>query len=194
MSRSLTHALGIALAVTIGATTLAFAAPQEVVATQPADSALRDRIEYRLGTSRLVAAYDLTVKVDAGTAVLGGTVATSAQQAEAARLAKVDGIATVQNDITVDKSIDKTLADRAKSGMSKTGEAITDGWITTKVNWFFVGEDLLKGSHIDVDTAKNVVTVKGTVTSAAGRTRAVALAKQTSGVRRVVDQLKVVKS
>ena len=48
--------------------------------------------------------------------------------------------------------MDKTLGERIKGGFSKTGEKISDGWITTKLNWFFVGEDLLKGSRIDVDT------------------------------------------
>ena len=61
------------------------------------------------------------------------------------------------------------------------------------MKWFFVGEDLLKGSDINVDTNNHVVTLKGTVTSNAGRDRAIALAKRTSGVQRVVDQLTVVK-
>jgi osmotically-inducible protein OsmY len=160
---------------------------------KPSDDALKDRIEYRLETNPIVDQYDLKVKVDAGSAWLTGTVATAAQKAEAARLAKIDGISNVQNDVVVDKNVDRSLADRAKAGMTKTGEAITDGWITTKVKWFFVGEDLLKGRDITVDTTNRVVTLKGTVTSPAGRNRAVALAKRTSGVQRVVDELTIVK-
>ena len=163
------------------------------MAQKPSDSVLKDRIEYRLETSPIVDTYDLKVKVDAGSVWLTGTVATAAQKAEAALLAKIDGVGNVQNDVVVDKDVDRSLADRAKAGMTKTGEAITDGWITTKVKWFFVGEDLLKGSDINVDTNNHVVTLKGTVTSNAGRDRAIALAKRTSGVQRVVDQLTVVK-
>ena len=157
----------------------------------PSDSTLKDRIEYRLETSPVVDMYDLKVKVDASSVWLTGTVATAPQTAEAGRLAKIDGVAKVENDIAIDKNVDRTLTERTKAGMTKTGEVITDAWITTKVKWFFVGEDLLKGSDINVDTDKHVVTLKGSVTSGAGRERAVALAKRTGGVQRVVDQLTI---
>jgi osmotically-inducible protein OsmY len=97
----------------------------------------------------------------------------------------------VQNDIKVDPTEDKSVADRMKSGLSKTGEKITDAWITTKVHWFFMGEDTLKGSDINVDTKDNVVTLKGTVKSAAGKARAVQLAKHADGVKQVVDHLTI---
>jgi hyperosmotically inducible periplasmic protein len=193
MSRSISRTLTLGLIVTLGSASLAFAALLAPLPQKPSDEALKDRIEYRLETNPIVDKYDLKVKVDAGSAWLTGTVATAAQKAEAARQAKIDGISNVQNDVVVDKNVDRSLADRAKAGMTKTGEAITDGWITTKVKWFFVGEDLLKGRDITVDTTNRVVTLKGTVTSPAGRNRAVALAKRTSGVQRVVDELTIVK-
>ena len=124
-------------------------------------------------------------------ATLRGDVATAAQKADAARLAKVTGVSKVENNITVNKDADKTLADRTKKGLNKTGEAITDAWITTKVKWFFLGEDALKGSDINVDTKDHVVTLKGTVKGAAGKTRAASLAKQTDGVKSVVNQLTI---
>jgi hyperosmotically inducible protein len=97
----------------------------------------------------------------------------------------------VENDIKVDAAADQTVADRVKKGLSKTGEAISDTWITTKVKWFLMGDDLLKGSNISVETDKNVVTLKGTVKTSAGRTRAKELAMQTEGVHRVIDQLTI---
>jgi len=190
-SVSLSRTLGLALVVAVGSASLAFASSQAPMPQTPSDSTLKDRIEYRLETSPVVDMYDLKVKVDASSVWLTGTVATAPQKAEAGRLARVDGVSTVENDIAIDKNVDETLAERTKAGLSKTGEAITDGWITTKVKWFFVGEDLLKGSDINVDTDKNVVTLKGTVTSGAGRDRAVALAKRTGGVHRVVNQLTI---
>jgi osmotically-inducible protein OsmY len=188
-SISLSRTLGLVLVV--GSASLALASSQAPVPQVPSDDTLKDRIEYRLETSPVTDPYDLKVKVDAASVRLTGTVATAPQKTEAGRLAKVDGISAVENDITVDKDVDRTLADRTKAGMTKTGEVITDGWITTKVHWFFVGEDLLKGSDISVDTDKHVVTLKGTVTSGAGRDRAVALAKRTGGVHRVVNQLTI---
>ena len=155
------------------------------------DDAIKDRIEHRLATDAGVKKYDISVKVNNGAVTLEGAVATDAQKAEATRLAKVAGVMKVDNDLKVDKDVDRTLGERAKSGLNKTGEAITDTWITAKVKWFFVGEDALKDSDISIDTSNRVVTLKGTVPLAAGKARAVQLAKETDGVSRVDDQLVV---
>jgi osmotically-inducible protein OsmY len=155
------------------------------------DDTLKDRVNYKLETNDLVRKYDIHVKVDNQVVTLTGDVATAAQKAEAGRLAKVSGVTRVQNDIKIDPDEDKTVTDRLKSGMTKTGEKITDAWITTKVKWFFLGEDALKGSDINVDTKDHVVTLKGTVKSSAGRARAVQLANHADGVTKVVDQLTI---
>jgi len=55
----------------------------------------------------------------------------------------------------------------------------------------FVGEDLLKDSDISVKTSKHVVTLNGTVTGRAGRSKATSIARQTEGVRRVVNRLTI---
>jgi len=69
--------------------------------------------------------------------------------------------------------------------------AITDSWITMKVHSQFIPEDVLEGSDIDVDTNAGVVVLKGTVPTAAAKTRAVAIAKATDGVKSVTDQLRI---
>ena len=154
-----------------------------------ADETLKDRIDFGLETSPMLKKYNLKVKVAGGQAIISGDVATAAQKTEAERLAKVAGATVVQNTIEIDPDEDKSVTDRLKAGLNKAGEKINDGWITSKVKWFYVGDDLLKGSDIDVDTKDSVVTLKGTVKSAAARTRAVALASETEGVKRVIDQL-----
>lgn len=85
----------------------------------------------------------------------------------------------------------KVVADKTEDGLSKTGEVMTDGWITTRINQRFVGEKLLKDSDINVDTSKHVVTLKGTVTGREGRARAATVARRTEGVHRVINQLTV---
>jgi osmotically-inducible protein OsmY len=85
----------------------------------------------------------------------------------------------------------KAAVDTTKDGLSKTGEVRTDGWITTRVHERFVGEDLLKESHISVDSRQHVVTLKGTVMGRAARTKAAEIAKTTEGVHRVVNQLTI---
>jgi osmotically-inducible protein OsmY len=85
----------------------------------------------------------------------------------------------------------KVVGTKTKDGLSKTGEVMTDGWITTRVKSRFVGQSLLKNSDIDVDTDQHVVTLKGTVTNAAGRSRAGVIAKGTEGVHRVINRLTI---
>lgn len=99
-----------------------------------------------------------------------------------------EGAGTVANKTKEGAAV---VADKTKEGVSKTGEAITDGWITTRVKSKFVGEDLLKDSDINVDTNNHVVTLTGTVMSAAGRARAVAEAKEVEGVHQVIDRLTI---
>jgi len=84
-----------------------------------------------------------------------------------------------------------TVGSKTKDVASDTGEAITDAWITTKIKTEFVNEDALKGSDINVDTNNHVVTLKGTVATAAGKTRAEQIAKTTKGVTSVVNTLTV---
>jgi osmotically-inducible protein OsmY len=89
------------------------------------------------------------------------------------------------------KEVARDIATKTKEVTSTTGEVITDAWITTKVKAKLVDETLLKGSDINVDTDNRVVTLKGTVTSAAGQSRAAEIARGSEGVTRVVNQLVV---
>ena len=139
----------------------------------------------------VVRKYNLDVKVDKGVATLTGDVATAVQKAEAEKLAKVHGVTRVENRIEIDPNEDKTVADRISKGLSRTGESVNDAWILTKVKWFHTGADALKGSDVNVDVKDGVVTLKGTVKSEAGRAKAIALAKDTDGMKRVVDQLTI---
>lgn len=94
---------------------------------------------------------------------------------------------------TADKAteIAGTIATKTKDLAGTAGEAITDTWITAKVSAKFVDETLLNGSHINVDTTNHVVTLRGTVASAAAKSRAAAIAGGTEGVTRVVNHLVV---
>ena len=72
-----------------------------------------------------------------------------------------------------------------------TGRTITDGWVKSKIYAQFITEGALDDSDINVDVSKGAVTLKGTVKSEAGRQRAVAIAKATSGVTGVTDSLRI---
>jgi osmotically-inducible protein OsmY len=95
------------------------------------------------------------------------------------------------------KTADKTreivgqVAEKSKEVASATSEAVTDGWITTKVKAKFADEQVLKGSEIHVETNDHVVTLKGTVPSRAAKERAMAIAAGTEGVTRVANHVEV---
>jgi osmotically-inducible protein OsmY len=92
---------------------------------------------------------------------------------------------------TADKTVDiaKGVGNTTKKVVSTTGETVTDTWINSRVSARFVDESLLKDSNINVDTDDGVVTLKGHVTSNAGKTRAAAIAESNEGVSRVVSEL-----
>src|SRR5262245_51002376 len=69
--------------------------------------------------------------------------------------------------------------------------AQSDTGITTAVKSKLAGDDTVKAYRIDVDTQDRVVTLTGDVNTEAGKARAIELAKNTAGVRDVVDRLTV---
>ena len=77
----------------------------------------------------------------------------------------------------------------AKDAANKAGNAMEDGAITAKVKTALLADPDVKGLKIDVDTKNGVVTLKGTADKPANRDRAVAIAKDTSGVKSVESQL-----
>src|ERR687892_539261 len=69
--------------------------------------------------------------------------------------------------------------------------AETDPGITTAVKSRLAADDTVKARQIDVDTREKVVTLSGTVNTATEKTQAVAVARGTSGVMDVVDNITV---
>lgn len=94
-----------------------------------------------------------------------------------------------------DKTGDKLdkAGDKTASGAKKTGRAIDDGWIKSKIYAQYMTEwnTVLDDSDIDIDVQNNMVTLNGTVKSAAAKAKAVSIAKGTDGVKGVKDNLRV---
>jgi hyperosmotically inducible protein len=67
----------------------------------------------------------------------------------------------------------------------------TDAGITTAVKSKFAADDTVKAYQIDVTTENKVVTLAGNVETPAAKEQAVLLARNTDGVREVVDRLAV---
>lgn len=66
-----------------------------------------------------------------------------------------------------------------------TGEVIDDTTITTKVKTSLLADPMVSAFAISVETLRGVVSLTGIVNSTGERTRAIQIAQETGGVRRV---------
>ena len=67
----------------------------------------------------------------------------------------------------------------------------TDAGITTAVKAKMAADDTVKAYQVDVDTSNKVVTLSGDVETMAQKEHAITIARNTDGVRDVIDQLRV---
>lgn len=183
----------------------AFAQESSATQIKPSDQDLSSLIATKIASDKSLSTDAVRVKVEGGVVTLTGMVGRDADKARAEELARVPGVARIQNNLTSrEKATDKvketagTVADKSKKGaaktkvaVSKTGEAITDGWITSRIKTKFLADENLRASSINVDTNDHVVTLKGAVANEAARIKALALAKDVEGVNRVIDNLQV---
>jgi hyperosmotically inducible protein len=83
------------------------------------------------------------------------------------------------------------IGERAATATQKVENAVGEAALTTKIKAKMALDDTVKARTIDVTTEGSTVTLSGTVGSEAERVRAVALARETAGVTRVVDHLQI---
>ena len=81
---------------------------------------------------------------------------------------------------------------QAGKAANKVSDFLSDAELTAKIKSKMALDDSVRARTIGVSTTDGVVTLAGTIGSAAERDRAVRLARDTNGVKRVVDHLKVV--
>jgi len=95
--------------------------------------------------------------------------------------------------VDVDRARERgaALGEKAAAATAELREEASDASLTTKIKAKMALDDLVKARAIDVTTERGVVTVSGSVSSQAERERALALARDTEGVTRVVDHLQV---
>jgi osmotically-inducible protein OsmY len=82
-------------------------------------------------------------------------------------------------------------AGRIKTESVKAGEKLEDVWLATKIHAKFVGDRDIKARDVKVSVEDGVVTLKGRVLNESEHQLALTLAKNTAGVKQVVDNLDV---
>ncbi len=86
---------------------------------------------------------------------------------------------------------DREAREEARGAGRTIGTGANDAWLWVKTRFDLAAVDDLRDSTINVDVDNGVVTLTGTVASAAQRTRAEQSAKSVEGVRSVRNQLRV---
>lgn len=82
--------------------------------------------------------------------------------------------------------------ERAKANKETIGEKLEDAWIHTKIVAKLIGDADTPERKINVDVVDGAVTLRGTVDTAEAKAEAERIAKETEGVKKVTNQLKVV--
>lgn len=140
-----------------------------------------------------VKGHEINVNTNNAVVTLEGSVENEAQRRQAVALARsTEGVKDVVDRLTIEP-VERTTG-AATDRQPKTGDTDMkrpDEWITMKVQSKYFLDTTVKGRKIDVDTRNGVVTLTGTVGSEAEKQQADQLAKDTEGVTRVVNQLKV---
>jgi hyperosmotically inducible protein len=186
----------------VGWTAIAIATVLTVGCAQ-SDPGITTAVKSKMAADDTVKAYRIDVDTKDRVVTLSGAVDTPQARERAKELARTtDGVRDVVDRLTVTPGatpttgIDDPLQDRAREAADKAKDAmpdLSDAGITTKVKSKFLGDTDVPGLKIDVDTKDGVVTLTGTVETAAEKQRAMELAKNTDGVKSVVDRIKVAK-
>jgi osmotically-inducible protein OsmY len=167
-------------------------------------SDLENQIRSKLDSDEQLKAANLSVIADAKKkeAMLSGTVESEALRSKAVELAK-----SAHSDLTVKDMIDvkppevarkdftEDLAreewEKAKEVGDRVSKRVEDAWIHAKVVAKLVGTADTPARNINIDVVKNVVTLRGNVSTAEEKSEAERVAQETEGVERVENQLKV---
>ena len=193
------------------------------VACAQTDAGITTNVKTKLAADDTVKAYQMDVDTRNGVVTLTGEVESAAEKEVAIRIARdTEGVRDVIDQIRIGeaeptagvdtpgivedakregreagqeiKEFGRESSQETKEAGRTASQAVSDAAITTTVKSKFLADDTVKGLQIDVDTSNGVVTLTGSVSSRAEADRAMMLARQTEGVSRVVDNLKVGRS
>ncbi len=153
---------------------------QRAPGEQVDDAALLTSVKSALASDPVTEAREINVDVNRGVVKLAGFVDTSNEKSKAGDIARgVDGVQSVQNDISVQK------------GDTSTGEKIDDSILTGKVKAALIADSATKAHQLNVETQGGVVQLSGFVDDAESKAAATSVAKSVTGVKDVKNELSV---
>jgi hyperosmotically inducible periplasmic protein len=172
-------------------------------AAGPSNADLEQAIKTKMAAEpELAGALSVSVAVDNSEVTLSGTVPSESLREEAIQIAKSsrDGLIVIDKIDVKPRELSRSeyTADMAREAREKAkaigetvGDSIDDAWIYTKVMAKLIGNSETPARKIDVDVVNKVVTLRGHVDNAAAKEEAERVARETEGVERVRNLLKV---
>lgn len=154
---------------------------QKSAGEQIDDSVLTGKVKAALVADPNTKARQIDVETFRGTVQLNGFVDSADAKAAASRVARsVEGVQKVDNNLSVQGTATRSV-----------GTTVDDAVITTKVKSSLIADTTTKAHEINVETRNGVVQLSGFVDNQAAKDRAAQIARETSGVSQVRNDLQV---
>ena len=165
------------------------------VACSQSDSGITTAVKSKLTADVIVKGSEINVDTGKNVVTLNGTVDIPAAKERAVMIARdTKGVVQVVDDIVVDREVaatSGTVEEKPVDNADSVKDMTTDAAITYAVKTQFLADPGVSGLKINVDTDDGVVTLRGNVKSMAEADKASAIARQSGGVKSVVNDLRV---
>jgi osmotically-inducible protein OsmY len=165
------------------------------VACSQSDSGITTAVKSKLAADVIVKGSEINVDTGKNVVTLNGTVDIPAAKERAVIVARdTKGVVQVVDDIVVDRKVAATagtVEEKAVDNADSVNGTTTDAAITYAVKTKFLADPGVSGLKINVDTDDGVVTLRGNVKSMVEANKAIAIARESSGVKSVINDLRV---
>lgn len=157
---SLAAGIGVGSTLALAADEAAPVARSDGIGAAVSDTATTAKVKAKLIGEAGLKDSDISVTTTNGVVTLAGRASSGEAKsfAEAAARA-VDGVRSVDNNLTTPSG--STASAKTKAAVAKTGQAVSDSWITTKVKTEILAGSVSEGFDVSVETTDGVVVLKG---------------------------------
>jgi hyperosmotically inducible protein len=157
------------------------------------DVGITTAVKSKLAADDTVKAYQINVDTKEGVVTLTGEVPSQAAKETAVQITRAtDGVTSVVDNLTISMAgADRGAGDATAATAGRVGDVASDAMLTSSIKTKMLADADVGGLKIDVDTKDGVVTLTGNVKTAAERDGALRIARDTEGVKSVVDRLKI---
>jgi len=187
-----------------GILALAACSTTETKVTKLSNSDLEQMVKARLAADpQLAKSIDVSADADKNEVTLKGDVPTEQLRSQAIDLAKsskeglvitdkidVKPLEVSRSEFTEDMARD--VREKAKATGDKIGDTLDDAWIHGKIMAKLVGNSETPARKIKIDVVNHIVTLRGEVNTVRAKAEAERTARDTEGVKRVRNLLRVV--